>query len=164
MNKFTDFTITEIKPHIFCAKFSNQYSLTSTFMRAQEFYESPLKGIRNNFFTVEQFMDKYAELKSNFSYTNDWSAFNLPGHVVDDFISIFSFDFTEKEKKLFLCIDKNRFVYKKYYLIGIYKEENLNHELAHAYFYLFEDYRKNVKKFVKELDKQTFNKLQKAFF
>ena len=63
--------LTEIENNIYHVKFENQYQITSTFMRLQEFYESSHKNIKHHFFTVEEYMDIYAKENGNFSYYID---------------------------------------------------------------------------------------------
>lgn len=138
-------SITEIRKDIFLVQCKSLYNLTSTFMRLQEFYESPFPDIRNCYFSLEHFMDEYADYKGNFTYTSDFAGFNIPDYVVRNFFSVFKKDLLEKEKELhkhLSCALKR----KKFYLIGISDEENdaINHELAHGYYYLDSDYRNSM--------------------
>src|SRR5206468_3707182 len=113
-------------------------------------YESPYKEIRGKHFTLEQFMDRYARARGNFTYTTDWSGFNVPGHIVDNFFVEFLGDLLEKEQTLFECLKPhgcdNQFVCGavRYYVIALYDDDCLDHELAHAFYYLNDDYRKTV--------------------
>src|ERR1700760_4146537 len=91
----------EVTSGLYHILFENQYSCCSTFLRLQEYYESPIKGIRGNYFTLEQFMDAYAETKGNFTYTLDWGGFNVPGHVIKKFFDLFGMNLLEKEKNLY---------------------------------------------------------------
>lgn len=83
--------------------FPNQYSLTSSFMRVQGFYESSFPDIKNNVFELEHFMDRYAEHFDNFTYTTDWEGFNVPGDVLISFKKKFK-RLLNKEKTLFSLI------------------------------------------------------------
>jgi hypothetical protein len=136
-------------------------------MRLQEFYESPFKEIRGKLFSLELFMDLYAQQQGNFTYTTDWSGFNVPGHVVDDFYLKFSDGLMAKEHLLFDKIyqrdDMGNLVppEDKYYVIGLRDEFSLDHELAHALYYLNEDYRRVVNKMVKSLPKTTSESIKK---
>ena len=64
------YTLKEIKGGIFLVEFDNQYDLAMTFLRYQEFYESPkFKGKR---FTIIDFMEWYSkEYDGAFTYTKD---------------------------------------------------------------------------------------------
>lgn len=135
-------SIEEIRDGIFLVRCKTQYEITSTFMRLQEFYESPYKDIRGKYFTLEQYMDRYAKETGNFTYTSDWSGFNVPGDVVLDFFDRFEFDLLEKEKELYKVIAPALKKGNKFYLLGIFKNGTLNHELAHGYYYLDDHYRR----------------------
>lgn len=54
-------------PGVIRLEFKNQYECCSSFMRLQEFYESPFKEIRGRFFKLDQFMDVYAKKQGNFT-------------------------------------------------------------------------------------------------
>lgn len=135
-------TISELRRNIIVVGYKSQYDLTSTFMRLQEFYESPFQNIRNCYFSLEQFMDVYADYKGNFTYTSDFAGFNIPDYAVRNFFSIFKKDLLEKEKNLYKCLNE-ALKKKKFYLIGICEEEKeaIDHELAHGYYYLDSDYK-----------------------
>jgi hypothetical protein len=137
-------------PGLIYLKFQNQYELCSSFMRMQEFYESPFKQVRGKFFTLEKFMDLYARQQGNFTYTTDWGGFNVPGHVVNAFHDHFREHLLEKEKRLFEAIWKVE-PDARYYVIGLSDDSNLDHEMAHALYYLNDDYCKTVQSLVKSL-------------
>lgn len=126
--------------------FEKQYDLIADFIRLQEFYESPLKGIRGELFTLDEFMDAYAEANGNFTYFTDWLGFNVPGNIVIKFRDVFYGDMRPREWGLLSSIDhKNKFIYRRdpqFYVIGTCKNfKYVNHELAHAYYYLAPAYK-----------------------
>ena len=124
---------------------NNQYSVSSTFMRLQAFYESALPNIKEQYFTLEQFMDSYAKEYGDFTYTSDFDAFNIPGHIASQFFCTFSSTLLEKERKLKSLLHAPLTHYhnkkNKFYVIGIYDIADLQHELAHAFYYLYPEYR-----------------------
>lgn len=130
----------EIRSKIYHLKFDSQYEVTSTFLRLQEFYESPFDDIRGHFFTLEKYMDIYAKHKGNFTYTLDWNGFNVPDTVVRDFFTLFWVDLLNKEKQLYKTLSQIIAKKNKFYLIATHKEEDLSHEIAHGYYYLYSDY------------------------
>jgi len=146
-------------------KSDNQYEISMTFMRMQEFYESPIKDIRNEYFTLEQYMDRYAELSGNFTYTLDWAGFNIPGDVVSRFFAVFYPDLTMKESRLHGQLRRSINEYLKYetkfYVIGTYKNSDVAHELAHALFYLNDSYREKMENLVKSIPSIEYNRLSK---
>jgi hypothetical protein len=145
----------EVMPGIISLRFKNQYETCATFMRLQEFYESPYREIRGKFFTTEKFMDRYARDKGNFTYTLDWGGFNVPGHVVRDYFTLFMPDLNDKENCLCNMLADEIGGTHKFYVIGHYEKENkldwtqdgtlfsaLAHETAHGLFYVNDEYRK----------------------
>jgi len=142
----------EIYPNLFLYTFPNQYELASTFIRLQEFYESPYKQIRGKYFTLEQFMDLYAkDQKGNkFTYFEDWNGFNVPGHIVDDFHDQFESDFTDKEIKLFEELDDQ---VDDFYIIGVVNKgkDTLDHEIAHGLYYLNDKYKKDMSELITKM-------------
>ena len=126
-------------------------------MRMQEFYESPY-GVRGKFFTLEEYMDTYVEKHKtkNFSYTTDWSGFNVPGNIVDKFFKLFDEDLLDKEIDLYNQIieevDKENGSHKgKYYVIGTYSADCIDHEHCHALWYLRPEFRKPSKELISKL-------------
>lgn len=124
---------------------NNQYELASSFVRLQEFYESPKDNIRGKYFTLEYFMDEYAlDHDNKFTYFQDWEGFNIPGNIVLSFFEKLNNDLRPKEKfileLLTKYIDNND---ANFYVIGSIDDHliTLRHEYAHALYYLNEDYR-----------------------
>jgi|TARA_Y100000034_G_C6820259_1_gene369342 hypothetical protein len=137
------------KGEIIYISFDSTYKVTSTFMRLQEFNESPSKKIRGKYFTLEQFMDEYAAMTGNFTYCSDWTGFNIPGKVYHKFIKTFSLNLLDKEKKMIDLIEKvTEDGEDNFYLIGTCDDEDIIHEEAHAFFALSRVYRKTMKKLV----------------
>ncbi len=146
--------IKEIYPNLFLYSFPNQYELTSTFIRLQEFYESQYKEIKGQFFTVEKYMDRYTkDQKDNkFTYFEDWNGFNIPGNIMNRFYHIFGSDMSKKEYDIFDAL--GHMGNEKYYVIGVVDKDDDNtieHEVAHALYYLNKDYRKEISKLIKNM-------------
>ena len=119
----------------------DQYEITSHFMRLSEFYESPFKGINGKYFTIEAYMDAYAEKHGNFTYCSDWNGFNVPGNVVRKFFDVFWDDLLEKEANMYDQLADVIESDEKFYLIGSTgAEDYMDHELAHAFYYLDRQY------------------------
>jgi hypothetical protein len=124
-----------------------------SFIRLQEFYESPYKEIYEKVFTLEQLMDVCAKYTGTFTYPEDWEGFNIPSNIYHRFYTLFKNnlnDFSVKENTLFESI--NKFIKKRkllrFYLVGTYKDRTENstirHEIAHALFYLSKEYEKKM--------------------
>lgn len=145
--------IESTKNNIIFLKAKDQYELTSTFLRLQEFYESPNPKFRNKFFELEDYMDWYAKEYGNFTYTSDWSGFNVPGNVVTNFFVDYKGKTLKKENALFKLIRAATFdTDNKFYIIGTYEDGSVvNHEMAHAHFYLDPAYKKQMTQLVNDL-------------
>lgn len=133
---------------------STQYEISAAFMRLQEFYESPY-GVRGKVFSIEEYMDIYAEKNGKFSYLTDWSGFNVPGNVVDKFFDLFD-DLLDKEIDLWNQIieetqKEGGMLNGKYYVIGTYSADCIDHEHCHALWYLYTKFRKQSKAVIAKL-------------
>jgi hypothetical protein len=129
---------------IYLLRFKTQYELTATFLRVQEYYESP--RFHGRIFTLEQYMDWYAAENGNFTYYQDWAGFNVPSTAFQPFFDGKFDPLSEKEKRL-LGLFKN--LRQKFYVIGVYDSgarHSLTHELAHALYFTDAAYREAVQK------------------
>lgn len=133
--------------------YPTSYGLCASFMRLQEFYESDIEGVRGRFFTLEEFMDAYAARMGNFTYTEDWGGFNVPGATWKEWRERFPEDsLLEKEKTLVAAVEEllgPAGATGDFYLIGSCAESSdlrglVAHELAHALFALVPGYRKEM--------------------
>jgi len=153
-----------VLPGLIHIHFNTQYEVTSTFLRLQEFYESSYEEIRNNHFTLEQYMDAYAKDHGNFTYTVDWSGFNVPSNVIEEFAQLFQNDLLDKEKHfLHIILDiVDKEGWDKYYVIASSRDigsdggkkdqaDVMKHEIAHGLWYLDPDYKKEQMKSVKKV-------------
>lgn len=159
--------IKNTKHNIVLLMADTQYEVASTFMRLQEFYESP--KFRGRFIDLESYMDWYASEYDNFTYTTDWSGFNVPGEVVRKFFSVHSKNLLQKELSLYNLLADWIKSKKKFYVIATYEKSFddgggsvIDHELAHAMFYMFEEYREAMTEHVMRLPKAYRNAVKEA--
>ncbi|CUT10151.1 hypothetical protein BF49_1231 [Bradyrhizobium sp.] len=138
-----------VGPGIYLLRFKTQYELTSTFLRVQEHYESP--EFHGRVFSLEQYMDWYAEQYGNFTYYQDWSGFNVPSTAFAPFYTGAFDPLTRKERRLLRFFERLR---GRFYVIGIYQGHGstLTHELAHALFFTDAGYRKGVREAMRSYD------------
>jgi hypothetical protein len=138
-----------VGPGIYLLRFKTQYELTSTFLRVQEHYESP--EFHGRVFSLERYMDWYAERYGNFTYYQDWSGFNVPSTAFAPFYAGAFDPLTRKEKRLLALFERRR---GRFYVIGIYQGHGntLTHELAHAPFFTDAEYRKEVREAMRGYD------------
>lgn len=128
---------------VYLLRFKTQYDLTSTFLRVQEHYELP--KFHGRVFTLEQYMDWYAGRHGNFTYYQDWSGFNVPSTAFEPFYAGKFDPLSDKEKQLLRLFKGLR---ERFYVIGVYDADmkhSLKHELAHALYFIDDDYRHAVR-------------------
>ncbi len=130
--------------NIYLIESKTRQDLAATFMRFQEYYESP--EFKGRVFSVEDFAHWYAGKFGSFSYSRDWYGFNIPGTVLAPFKNGDFNPLTPYEQKLIdFCgsIDGNS------YIIGAtpsaeYFKETVQHEFIHGAFYTNPKYRNEI--------------------
>lgn len=167
-------SIKEISPKVYLLTFDTQYELCMTFVRIQEFYESP--EFRNKYFELEEYMDWWAKNYGNgsFDYPSRWSGFNVPGHIICKWIEKVERNngvFRDKERKLLDRIlsrtdkttapcfdfDAEYDSLRDVYVIAVHREDggvseqDISHELAHAFYTLHSDYRESCNSLLEEI-------------
>ena len=151
-----EYTLSQLHPQIFILETNSIYDLGMLFLRAQEFYESANPMFRGKEFTLLSYMDWYAKGYSKepeFAYSNDFRGFNVPSSAI---VKCYS-THTERTPYDKLFIDINQHILDlgviKYYMIGVNNHDNdaLDHELAHALFYLDDKYRETMTQLVEML-------------
>jgi len=133
-----------------------QYELASTFLRVQEYYESP--EFKDTVFDLEEYMDYYAEKYGNFTYYSDWNGFNVPGNVVRSFFkefAKFSKQLSQKEIDLFNILAEYIDGDQKFYVIGLWKNDNtVEHEFSHAFYCVDPAYKKEMNALLKNVPEE----------
>jgi len=151
------FKLIEVKPSIFCLEFNNEYDMCMTFLRYQEFYESPFNQFRGKSFRILNFMKAYSLKfgKGAFTYPIDWSGFNLPSYVITNIRKLGIPDPNDYDTAMWQVYQhcKKQANGDKFYIIGVVKgNDALDHEIAHGLFYLNSAYKKEMVKLVKQMD------------
>ena len=133
------------KPHpqIFLFLGDSPTDLGRPFVRLQEFYESPSKLFRRKLFTLKKFKDWYCKTQSTsgkFTYYRDFNGYNVPGDVVLAFFCLYADRLSSDEMALLKMLTETS---KDFYVIGAPADSatTIDHELAHAFWYLFREYR-----------------------
>ena len=146
------------KRKIYLVLCKKQYKLAATFMRFQEYYESP--RFKGQIFSIEEYMDWYAEERGNFTYFQDWGGFNIPSWVLQPFYKG-KFD-PLTEKKAFLELFRG--LIGDFYIIGATWdtkkrefENTVKHEFVHGLFFTEAEYRQKV---VEELKKHNTSRIE----
>ena len=138
-------------------------------MRMQEFYEHREIERQGKFFTLDQVIENYRQFgpSGKFSYLEDWAGYNVSGDVVNKFIDMYSHDFTGREAALIDVVQKvlkqeaNATVDGRFYLIGSCSELYDDHEICHAMWYLYPDFRADALRHMKKFSKTQRNAVTK---
>lgn len=134
------------------------FELSFTLFRIQEFYESPSKRIRGQYFTLEEAIEQSARRQKDthtddysFSWFDDNGGFNIPGNYVRNFFKKFKHDLLKRENRLYNMLKPVLRNNERFYLIGSYNYDSLHHEIAHALYYLSPEYKKEMNKLMRKL-------------
>ena len=155
--------LTELAGEIYSVKYPTRRSLASTFLRFQEFYESP--KFRRKIFTLAEYKKWYianspgGKKTGKFTYYQDWGGFNIPSYVLKPFYQD-KFDPLSSKEKKFLELFKDK--KGKFYIIGTFgkvSEKLLRHEIAHGLFYTNSAYKNGVLKILRNVDKKIMLKI-----
>jgi hypothetical protein len=171
-NEYVVGEVKQIIPQIFAVSIKDDYQRTMLFCRYQEFYESPYKEIRGQFFTWEKFMMIYKSRwkKDLFTYAEDWSGFNIPSNFVEKAMGIFDKDkgpYDEIMSGIWYHCENYPLKFeqprKKWYLIGAdsFKSSTMNHEIAHGLYYTNKEYKKICEGLISEIKPTHYEKLKK---
>ena len=162
------YDLKQIYPKVWLVTMDNSYDLAMTFCRVQEFYESPYKEIRGKIFTITEFQRIYTMRRGSdsFTYPADWAGFNVPSNIIFDLYYEHNIlDLNEYDAIFNKILDKINTVASsdenKYYLIGSQKgnQTTIDHEVAHAFYYLYPAYKKEANKIIKQLPKRLEKKI-----
>jgi len=142
----------EISDNIFHLEFPTSHLMCSTLVRFQEHYECP--KYKEKVFTLEEYMDWYAERFGDFTYFLDIAGFNIPSSALEKFYQGKFDPLTKKEKKI-LSLFKN--IKKPFYIIATFKsssthDNDLIHEVSHGLYCVNDEYHKNVRRILKGVD------------
>lgn len=129
----------------------SQAELGTTFMRFQEYYESPNPDFRGKIFTVGQLRQWYSTTYGADTYHNDWSGFNFPSRVLIPFKQGLFDPLTSEEQSLLQFF---RYRHDDFYIIGAQDRLVLRHELSHALYSDNKIYARSVDKLCYKYRKQ----------
>jgi hypothetical protein len=142
----------KIADKIVLLTFPTRFSITSSLVRFQAYYDSP--EFRGKTFSLEEFKQWYTQNSDRgkrtgkFTFYEDWDGFNFPVYALSPFQDGRFAPLTDKEITVLETLDSEK---NHIYTIGIHRELSkktisigLNHEIAHGLFYTDEEYRKKV--------------------
>lgn len=144
-------------------EFNNIRDQTITLFRPSEYYESPHPNINGKMFSYEDFLLTYIRPNGEITYFKDWPAFNIPGHVFSEFWEKFD-NVSSAEGQVYDLIKSNINMKKPYYIISnlVGDKGGYEHELAHAIYYLDEQYKIDMDNELKNVSSKIMKKLYKG--
>jgi len=135
--------------------FNDSEAMCRTFLKFQEFYESP--EFKGKFFTLNEYIDWYKTTTDTgeFTYYDDWGGFNFPSRILKEFKSGGFFYDGLTPDELFIANVLNM-IEGDFYVIassGKINKRVFLHEKTHAIYYFNEEYRNEVNKVIDAFDK-----------
>jgi len=142
----------ELSKDVFHLEFPTLHLMCSTMIRFQEHYECP--KFKGKIFTLEEYMDWYANRFGDFVYFQEVAGFNIPADTLDEFYNGKFNPLTKKEKLILKTFEHYD---KPYYIIATSSQSatqqiDLVHEISHGLFYTNKEYNKAVRKIMKVKD------------
>jgi hypothetical protein len=135
----------------------SQKELGETFIRFQEYYESPSKKYRNKIFTLGDIKNYYSLQYGADLYTDLWIGFNFPSSVLIPFKQGLFDPLTSTEKEL---LGSLKYRHDNFYIIGAQNNSTLRHELSHALYGFNAKYKDEIDSLIKKYHKD-FAKVSK---
>lgn len=147
------FSFGKIQDKVYLVQADSYYDLANMFVRYQESYECPSDKFRGKSFSLAEYQSWYVSKynKDVFTYPKDWAGYNVPDYVFERFSNIQ--DRTFYDDLLLGFINKVKSIEEdKFYIIGAKtgNEKTIKHELAHALYYVYPEYKEDV---LKSIDK-----------
>ena len=129
----------------------SQEELGRTFIRFQEFYESPNPEFKGKIFTIGMVRQWYSIKYGADTYHHDWTGFNFPSKVLIPFKQGLFDPLTTEEIELL-----NLFKYRNdhFYIMGAQNADTLRHELSHALYDSNIKYKTEINKYINKNKKQ----------
>lgn len=157
-----EYKIEKVFNNIFVIVASDDYERSMLFCRVQEFYESPCKKFRDNKFSIWDYYRWYSKKNGCFSYTRDWTGFNLPLIVAKKCYEINEVE-TPYDKIMKKIVDELFESGKRQYIIGTDSLNNLTyrHELAHGLYYTNLEYKLEMDKITSSINNLDMIKFKK---
>ncbi len=159
--------IKEIINNVFHINFVSRKKLCSTFLRFQEYFESP--KFKGKIFTLDKYKKWYianspkGKKTGKFTYYRDWTGFNIPSEILEPFYQGKFDPLSKKEKKLLDLFKEKRG--KKFYIIATFShptKKALRHEIAHGLFYTNPKYKREILKALKKIGQNKIKKIHKC--
>jgi hypothetical protein len=126
-------------------EFNTQKDLALAFCRVEEYYEGNPK-VNGKYLSFVDFIDAFMTDEGKLDYFHYWTGFNIPGDIFMKWSQNNMSDKTYWEIALADAVYKKIDFTKPFYIIGGKKGdmEVIDHEIAHALYYMNEDYKNEM--------------------
>ena len=181
-----NYKIVEVRDRVFAVIMEDDYARPMTFLRVQEYYESPNPEFRGKDFNIWDFIEWYSrDRKDAFTYAFDWGGFNIPLPIAWEcyegkekepkkgYNGVRSLPDTWKSKwdetmKNIVWEVQSRMFNKKSrrdmnaYIIGAKDTENstFQHEVAHGLYYTNKEYKELMDEITETIPLDTYLKFR----
>jgi len=144
-----NYKIEEVRDRVFAVIMEDDYARPMTFLRVQEYYESPNEDFRGKHFNIWDYIEWYSRQKKDvFTYAKSkWD------EVMKDIVwEVQSKMFNKKSRR-----DMNA------YIIGAKDTENstFQHEVAHGLYYTNKEYKQLMDEITETIEWQDYLKFEK---
>jgi hypothetical protein len=183
-----NYEIKEVRDRVFAVIMEDDYARPMTFLRVQEYYESPNSEFRGKHFNIWDFIEWYSRNKKHaFTYAFDWSGFNIPLPIAwecyegreknrrgEKYNGVSSMPDTWKSKwdkpmKDIIWAVQSRMFNKNNkrdmnaYIIGARDTEGntFQHEVAHGLYYTNKEYKESMDEITQTIAWQDYLKFEK---
>lgn len=146
------YKLREVVNKVWVVEFDSYYNLAMTFLRYQEYYESPNPKFFRNPFMINEYKEWYSG-DDEFTYHMDWLGFNIPSKYILECQSNIP-DLNEWDKVMSDIINRIKSESGDvFYLLGIKEGDDdvLDHEVAHGLFFTDRGYQIEMMKLYDDL-------------
>eukprot|EP00929_Paragymnodinium_shiwhaense_P085700 TRINITY_DN46121_c0_g1_i1.p1 TRINITY_DN46121_c0_g1~~TRINITY_DN46121_c0_g1_i1.p1 ORF type:complete len:419 (+),score=81.72 TRINITY_DN46121_c0_g1_i1:37-1293(+) len=156
-------TIREVLPSVYHVHAAARVVLGSTFLRIQEYVESPSDALRYKRFSLDEFKTWYREhgcqAANGFNYYLIWPGFNVPSWVIDDLAARKLGPLRSQEAALLDSLPK---LEQPFYVIGTCETDvsTLHHEMAHGLYATCKDYHACVREQIDSLPADAYDQMR----
>lgn len=137
--------VSKVCQGIYHIGFEDQLQMAKSLIRFQEHYESP--KFRGKVFTLGEYREWYSNEYGGFTYYKDWTGFNFPSHVLDNFRKGLFDPLSSEEREVLETIPASL---EKFYVIATHSDSSDDdaflHEVCHGFYYTNHKYRDKVNK------------------
>ena len=182
-----NYQIKEVRDRVFAVIMEDDYARPMTFLRVQEYYESPNPDFRGKHFNIWDYIEWYSRQKKDvFTYAFDWGGFNIPLPIawecyegkdkapkkgyngVRSLPDSWKSKWDETMKDIVWEVQSRMFNKKNRrdmnaYIIGAKDMENstFQHEVAHGLYYTNKEYKELMDEITQTIPTDIYFKLRK---